>query len=126
MTRWNNNIIIGVVAIAASACAQTSEVATRTAYVPRGQAAQPGSWISGDTEATHVAANTRYVPRGQAAQPSSWNRSDSERAEVVASNGKPAGQAAQPGWAEDEAAATHSAVAAGSPAQAPAWRARAQ
>ena len=120
-----NIIIVGVVAIAASACAETSDVATRAAYVPRGQAAQPSGWIGAGSEApTSVASH--YEPRGRAAQPGSWNRAEDERATNIVGTGAPAGQAAQPGWREIEAPAASSTVAAGSAAQAPAWGVRVQ
>ena len=120
-----NIIIVGAIAIAESACAQTSDVAARAAYVPRGQAAQPSSWIGAGNEAPSALAS-HYEPRGQAAQPGSWSRAEDERVTIIASSGAPAGQAAQPGWREVEAPATSSAVAAGGATHAPAWSARAQ
>jgi hypothetical protein len=85
--------VLGAVAMMASACAGSAvSRPTTTAYVPRGQAAQPGSW---NGSYVRVRAPDGSV-RGRAAQPGSWlqelNRSPRQYA-----TGLPAGRAAQPG-----------------------------
>jgi hypothetical protein len=95
MTRNIYMTVLGAVALLASACAQS--VISRpsaTAYVPRGQAAQPGGW-NGSEQA--VGAPDGSV-RGRAAQPGSWLPGPPEnRAPRQYATGIPAGQAAQPG-----------------------------
>lgn len=89
--------LVAVLALVTSACA-TAAPATRVAYTPAGQAAQPGSWGGASTQ---QAASTHGVPAGQAAQPGSWVGQEQPRDHVVYVTGQPAGRASQPyGWSK--------------------------
>lgn len=93
MTRKMYITALGAVALMASACAQSAAGrSTTTAYVPAGQAAQPGSW-SGNEQ--RVRASEGAVG-GRAGQPGSWP-TDVNRSPRQYATGVPAGQAAQPG-----------------------------
>jgi hypothetical protein len=95
MTRKMYITVLGAVALLASACAQsvTSRPST-TAYVPRGQAAQPGGWNGSDQTVGPPDGSVR----GRAQQPGSWLPGvDRSRAPRQYATGIPAGQAAQPG-----------------------------
>jgi hypothetical protein len=87
--------LVAVLALVASACAQTSSTA-RVSYAPAGQAAQPGSW--GGARAPQV-ATASGSPAGQAAQPGSWVGQTQPSSNTIYVTGLPAGRAAQPfGW----------------------------
>lgn len=87
MTSRMYQAMIAAIALVASACA-TSHSAARPAYVPAGQAAQPG-WSSAPIQV----AESDGRARGQAAQPHSWNNVETQ---TQFAYGVPAGQAAQP------------------------------
>jgi len=114
MKTWKS-IVIGSIAITASACAQTStHVAAHTVFVPRGQAAQPG-WIAAEPEDNAVdrVGTTASSARGQAAQPG-WS-AEAETLEIAMHTNQPRGRAAQPGsWPEERPGAPAEAVVYGS------------
>lgn len=88
----------GLVAMAMSmswSCVQTTSMPTQSAYVPRGQAAQPG-WGGAHESASTTSA--KATPRGRAAQPGGWHPAHDDGRDIAANTGVHAGQAAQPGW----------------------------
>jgi len=87
------HISIAALALAASACAQTSQT-TPMAFHPAGRAAQPSSWPA-EGPAAHV--RTSGDQHGQAGQPGSWSAPrGADQPRTYASVGVPHGQAEQP------------------------------
>jgi hypothetical protein len=121
MKTWSK-LSIGAIAIAASACAHDVTPALRGVYVPRGQAAQPASWINTESAASAPALAARHVPRGQAAQPG-WSADPAASGVTIVASGVPAGRAAQPGsWIEVAASESRQTQATSAAAQVPARR----
>ena len=119
MKTWKK-LSIGAIAIVASACAHDASPALRSVYVPRGQAAQPASWINAESDAPSLAAH--HVPRGQAAQPG-WYADAAASDVTIAASGRPAGRAAQPGgWIEVAASESRPTGATSAAAQVPVRR----